>query len=304
MGCASEGAKSRVVFRIMPWQPPLEMGQYPSYNRHMKRILPNRAILRLSGPDMLLLLGRTVTHSVDNWQTGEMRYGALLTPQGKVIADYLAMLALDNIYLDVHADAADDLEKRLKMFRMRSDVAIERLTGDVVTEGSWVDVRSPQMPHRAITPDGVSAIAMPEEEWHAARIAAGVPEWGADYRAAEVFPTDINMDMMGGIDYRKGCFVGQEVASRMKRKGKIRKRTVKLRGDKLTPGADILAGTPVGTVTSVAGTTGLALVRTDRLAKAEQDGAQFTCNGAPVTFDLTDWQRAEIDSHVAEPADD
>ena len=76
----------------------------------MKRILPNRAIIRLTGPDMLHLLGRTVTNSVDNWQTGEMRYGALLTPQGKVIADYLAMLALENIYIDVHADAADDLE--------------------------------------------------------------------------------------------------------------------------------------------------------------------------------------------------
>ncbi|HCE25161.1 MAG TPA: folate-binding protein YgfZ, partial [Hyphomonas sp.] len=99
----------------------------------MKRILPNRDIIRLTGPDMLHLLGRTVTHSVDNWQTGEMRYGALLTPQGKVIADYLAMLALENIYIDVHADAADDLEKRLKMFRMRNDVAIDRLTEDVVT---------------------------------------------------------------------------------------------------------------------------------------------------------------------------
>ena len=270
----------------------------------MKRILPNRAIIRLTGPDMLHLLGRTVTHSVDNWQTGEMRYGALLTPQGKGIADYLAMLALENIYIDVHAEAADDLEKRLKMFRMRNDVAIDRLTGDVVTEGSWIDVRSPQLPHRAITPVGVSGIDMPAGEWHAARIAAGVPEWGADYRAAEVFPTDINMDMMHGIDYKKGCFVGQEVASRMKRKGKIRKRTVKVSGETLEAGMDILAEAPIGTVTSVAGTNGLALIRTDRLAKAEQDGKSFTCSGAPVSFDLTDWQRAEIDAHLAEPAHD
>jgi tRNA-modifying protein YgfZ len=270
----------------------------------MKRILPNRAIIRLTGPDMLHLLGRTVTHSVDNWQTGEMRYGALLTPQGKVIADYLAMLSLENIYIDVHADAADDLEKRLKMFRMRNDVAIDRLTEDVVTEGTWIDVRSPQLPHRAITPVGVSGIELPVEEWHAARIAAGVPEWGADYGAAEVFPTDINMDMMHGIDYKKGCFVGQEVASRMKRKGKIRKRTVKVSGEALEAGVDILADAPIGTVTSIAGSAGLALVRTDRLAKAEQDGKRFTCNGAPVAFHLTDWQRAEVDSHLAEPAHD
>ena len=82
-----------------------------------KRILPNRAIIRLSGPDMLNLLERTVTHSVSNWNTGEMRYGALLTPQGKVIADYLAMLSLENIYLDVHTEAADLLQKRLGMYR-------------------------------------------------------------------------------------------------------------------------------------------------------------------------------------------
>ena len=270
----------------------------------MKRILPNRAIIRLTGPDMLHLLGRTVTHSVDNWNTGEMRYGALLTPQGKVIADYLAMLALENIYLDVHADAADDLEKRLKMFRMRNDVTIDRLTEDVVTEGSWVDIRSPQLPHRAITPTNMAGAALPEADWHSVRIGAGVPEWGADYRSSEVFPTDINMDMLGGIDYRKGCFVGQEVASRMKRKGKIRKRTLIVTGDELEAGADILADAPIGTVTSVSGPQGLALIRTDRLAKAEQESKTFTCNGAPVTFDLSDWQRIEIDAHIAEPANE
>lgn len=269
-----------------------------------KRILPNRAIIRLSGPDMLHLLGRTVTHSVDNWNSGEMRYGALLTPQGKVIADYLAMLALENIYLDVHADAADELERRLKMFRMRNDVAIDRLTEDVVTEGAWIDVRSPRLPHRAITPAGAAGVPMPEAEWHATRIAAGVPEWGADFRNGEVFPTDINMDMLGGIDYRKGCFVGQEVASRMKRKGRIRKRTLKVSGDRLEAGADIIAETPVGTVTSVAGGQGLALVRTDRLARAEKDGPPLTCNGSPVRFDLTDWQRLEIDAHLEETSPD
>ena len=270
----------------------------------MKRILPNRAVIRLTGPDMLHLLGRTVTHSVDNWQTGEMRYGALLTPQGKVIADYLARLDQETIYLDVHAEAADDLEKRLKMFRMRNDVAIDRLTDEVVSEGNWVDIRSPQLPQRAITAAGDAGPEMPETEWHAARIAAGVPEWGADYRAAEVFPTDINMDMMNGIDYKKGCFVGQEVASRMKRKGKIRKRTVKVSGDALEAGTDLLADAPIGTITSVAGSSGLALIRTDRLAKAEHDGKSFTCNGAPVTFELSEWQRAEVESHLVEPAHD
>jgi len=259
-----------------------------------KRALPNRAIIRLSGPDMLALLDRTVTHSVDNWNTGEMRYGALLTPQGKIIADYLAMLSLDNIYLDVHADAADDLEKRLRMFRLRSDVRIERLTDDVVTEGSWADVRSAKLPRRAISPKAEIGLDMPEDEWHALRIAAGVPEWGADYRAAEVFPTDVNMDVMGGIDYKKGCFVGQEVASRMKRKGKIRKRTLPVHGAGLEAGADILAEAPIGQVTSVAGDSGLALIRTDRLVAAETAGIALTCLGQPVTIDRPSWLDLEL----------
>jgi tRNA-modifying protein YgfZ len=259
-----------------------------------KRSLPNRSIIRLSGPDMLTLLDRTVTHSVDNWNTGEMRYGALLTPQGKVIADYLAMLSLENIYLDVHSGAADDLERRLKLFRLRSDVQIERLTDDVVTEGSWVDVRSTQLPHRAISPKAEIGLEMPYEEWHKARIAAGVPEWGADYRASEVFPTDVNLDVMGGIDYKKGCFVGQEVASRMKRKAKIRKRTLPVHGAGLKQGADVLAGSSIGNVTSVSGTMGLALIRTDRMVSAEAAGHAFTCGGQPVTIDRPAWLELEL----------
>jgi folate-binding protein YgfZ len=120
------------------------------------------------------------------------------------------------------------------------------------------------------------------------RIAAGVPEWGTDYRAAEVFPTDINMDVMGGIDYKKGCFVGQEVASRMKRRGKIRKRTLTVRGAALEAGTEIFSAAPVGTVTSVQGEAGLALVRTDRLQKILDQSLPLTCNDQPVTFDVPD----------------
>ena len=266
-----------------------------------KRILPHRAIIRLSGPDMLNLLERTVTHSVTGWNTGEMRYGALLTPQGKVIADYLAMLSLDNIYLDVHAEAADLLQKRLGMYRLRADVQLDRLDEDVVTEGSWLDVRSTQLPHRAISPKASVGVEMSAAEWHAARIAAGIPEWGADYRDNQVFPTDINMDVLGGVDYKKGCFVGQEVASRMKRKGGIRKRTVRVKGARLEVGAEILADHPVGTVTSCEGEAGLALVRMDRVAKALDTGARFTCQGDDIGFAFDDWQATEINA-LQQPA--
>jgi len=258
---------------------------------------PNRAVLRLSGPDTLSVLERTVTNTVLGWNTGEMRYGALLTPQGKIIADYLAMLWQGDILIDVHADAISDLEKRLKMFRLRADMTIEQASDLKVVTGDWADVRSAALPHRQIVTNDLVDGEMHPSVWHSARIAAGIPEWGSDYRAAEVFPTDINMDIMNGIDYKKGCFVGQEVASRMKRKGTLRKRTLRIEGTALEVGADITATTPIGTVTSVSGTHGLALMRLDRLATQTRADNVLTCNGETVTVvtDTDNWAAQEIE---------
>ncbi|MBD3771255.1 MAG: folate-binding protein YgfZ [Rhodobacterales bacterium] len=255
----------------------------------------HRSLIRLTGPDTLALLERTVTHSVADWTVGEVRYGALLTPQGKIITDYIVLKTDDGVLVDVHEEAAEDLMKRLKMFRLRTAVEIgldETVAAVRAAEGR--DPRSPGLWGRAWLPLAEAGDMIPDQDWHAHRIAAGVPEWGADYRAADAFPTDINMDVMGGIDYKKGCFVGQEVASRMKRRGKIRKRTLVVHGAGLETGADILASAPIGTVTSNAGESGLALVRTDRLQKAMAEGAALTCNGAPVQFDLPGWAEAEL----------
>ena len=270
--------------------------------------LPNRALIHLTGPDTLSLLERTVTHSVTDWETGALRYGALLTPQGKVIADYLVLRTEDGVIVDVHEEAADDLMKRLKMFRLRAAVEIERdeLLATVILGDGHRDPRSTRLPGRDYVPVSQAAEAMSAAEWQAMRIAAGVPEWGADYRAAEAFPTDINMDVMGGVDYKKGCFVGQEVASRMKRRGKIRKRTLPVLGGGLATGAPLLAGTEVGTLTSVdAGNgRGLALVRTDRLQKALDQSLPVTCEGEPVRIDLPDWAEAEMMALAAEGTDE
>ena len=266
--------------------------------------LPSRSILVLSGPDALALLERTVTHTVADWAQGEARYGALLTPQGKIIADYIAHRTAEGVQIDVHAEAAEDLLKRLKMFRLRSAVEIERDEGLVSAAGpaGAPDPRGAVLPRRAIVP--ASEAAEPLPGWDALAIAAGVPEWGRDYRTAEVFPTDINMDLMGGIDYKKGCFVGQEVASRMKRKALIRKRTVRARGIGLAPGAEVRAGESLlGTVTSAVEGDGLALLRTDRFAKAVQAGEPVTLGGAPAEIDRAPWLAAELKA-LTEAADE
>lgn len=268
--------------------------------------LPDRAILSLNGPDTLALLERTVTHTVGSWDAGTARYGALLTPQGRIIADYIAHRTAQGVCIDVHKDAADDLLKRLKMFRLRSAVEIvrdEALVAAASLEGA-PDPRSAKLPKRAVVSAGEAEA--PLDGWDALAMAAGVPEWGRDYRAAEVFPTDINMDLMGGIDYKKGCFVGQEVASRMKRKGLIRKRTVRVRGQALAAGAEVRAGSAglLGTVTSCAGPHGLALIRTDRFAKSIAEGQPVTVNEAPAEIEGVPWLIAEVKAHMETPANE
>jgi folate-binding protein YgfZ len=266
--------------------------------------LPNRSILVLSGPDTLALLERTVTHTVADWAEGEARYGALLTPQGKIIADYIAHRTAEGVQIDVHADAADDLLKRLKMFRLRSAVEIvrdETLVSAAGAEGA-PDPRGAALPRRRVVAAGAATETFPG--WDLLAMEAGVPEWGRDYRAAEVFPTDINMDLMNGIDYKKGCFVGQEVASRMKRKGLIRKRTVRVRGEALAAGAEVRAGAGlIGQVTSAEGGEGLALIRTDRFAKAMQAAEAVSVNEAAAEIETAPWLAAELKA-LMEAADE
>lgn len=228
---------------------------------------PYASVLTLSGPDTITLLERLVTCRVDNLTAGENLPGALLTPQGKIIADFHLTRTNDGCTLQVHADAAADLEKRLKMFRLRSDVKISS---------------------EAISPPSLD---------DQARIESGLSVYGADFAGSDVFPTDINLDVRGGVDYKKGCFVGQEVVSRMMRRGKIRKRTLILRGEGLTKGDPVLAGERrLGFITSATDISALAILRIDHLSQALIDKAELSSNGAPLEPALPDWVKAEMEA--------
>lgn len=286
--------------------------------------LAHRAALSLSGPDTITLLERLVTHATDNWPPGETRYGALLTPQGKILSDYLALRTPEGVLIDVAKDHAADLAKRFKLFRLRAKVDIEILEDVFVIAGTdpapegvrpisgaqqvYLDPRYPGGRLRGFaTKESWAASygyhpaewSRPMNEYHADRIANGIAEQGSDFGQAEIFPSDINMDVLGGVALNKGCFVGQEVVSRMHRRGKIRKRTVLVSGldaSKDSAGAEILAAAPVGEITSVEGDQGLARVRTDRFFKAEQEGQSLSVNETPVTIAKPDWLVAERDA--------
>ncbi|MGB3626879.1 MAG: folate-binding protein [Henriciella sp.] len=258
-------------------------------------ILPNRSVLVLEGPDTLALLERLVTCNTQTWQPGEARYGALLAPQGKLIADFIAHRTETGALLDVATNAVGDLSNRLKMFRLRAKVEIGVDGKQAVAIGGDFppDPRSADLPSRGTVATGAPQ-EMKAEDWDALAIGAGVAEWGRDFQGAEVFPWEINMDRMGGVDLKKGCFVGQEVVSRTHRRGKVRKRTFILEGENLDAGQEVSVGNSVGEITSAAGGKALARLRVDRLVKALSDGEQPSVNGAPVKLITPDWLSDEM----------
>lgn len=257
--------------------------------------LGQRAVIVVSGADAAPFLQGLLTVSTIDVPENETRYGALLTPQGKVIADMILTRTADGFFLDCDAAVAPSLLKRLRMFKLRADVAIEERSDLGVRVFAGVaDPRSPHAPlrsvaaHTSTSPDDTDA-------YHAARIAAGLAEQGADFGAEEVFPADINMDLIGGVDFRKGCFVGQEVVSRMKRRGTARRRTLKaIVPPGLAPGPVLANGFEIGSLTSVSGGAGLARVRIDRLADALAKNEEITVAGRSVALDAPPWLTTEL----------
>ena len=253
--------------------------------------LSDRAVIRISGPDTREFLQRVITNDLKRCAPGTLQVGALLTPQGKIICDFLIHGEESGVALDVRAEAADALVKRLTLYRLRAkaDIAVDTNAFVIAGEG-LPDPRSPELPLRAIVTDKPAAEGTARQA--DLEIASGVPSFGRDYGEADVFPTDVNLDLYGGIGWRKGCFIGQEVLSRMKRRGNIRKRTVAVVSPsiELEKGDAVMAGdVPLGNITSSAGKSALAILRLDRLEAASEapavKGEAVTITPPPIPSD-------------------
>ncbi len=254
----------------------------------MEGILRSRAVLSLTGEDATAFLQGLVTQDV----TGAAPvFAALLTPQGKILFDFILVPVAGGFLIDCDAAAAPALLKRLSMYKLRAKAALGLEAGLGVYVGQRIDARAAyadprlvSLPVRTIAPVGAAPAA--DDVYDAQRLRAGVPEFGRDFAGEEVFLLDVNYDALSGVSYKKGCFVGQEVTSRMKRKGEIRKRTLIAAGAALQKGAAVTAGAgAIGEILSVRGACGLALVRIDRLTDARADGAALSCAGAPVRLE-------------------
>jgi tRNA-modifying protein YgfZ len=285
-------------------------------------LLEDRGILRVSGEDATSFLQGLLTNDVEGCAIGEARYAALLSPQGKILFDFLVLripAANGSTFLiDCPAAQAADLAKRLGFYRLRAKVAIadesadygvwafwgaKEATVDVstvmaglvpaMTEGTftYADPRAPRLGLRAILPraNAASLANAGAEAYAAHRIGLGVPSGGVDFAYADIFPHDANLDLLHGVDFKKGCYVGQEVVSRMHHRGEARKRIVRVvfAGEAPERGTPVLAGeTPVGTVGSASGGAALALLRIDRLEEARVAGKALSAGGVAVKAEV------------------
>lgn len=261
--------------------------------------LQSRSIVEVAGPDATAFLQGLVSQSISGLGEAEAVFGALLTPQGKISADFLIMRGPDGFLLDAHAQVAASLAQKLSVYKLRADLRVGArpdlsvLAGDGVPPSglaAFVDPRLAALGWRAIAQS--SAIAAADGSQSAftlRRRSLGVPELGSDFAADALFLTDVNYDALRGVDYRKGCFVGQEVTSRMKRKGEIRKRALIVRFDGASPPADAAIeadGGTIGTVLCAGDGVGLALVRLDRLGEAERAASPLCAAGCAMRLEL------------------
>jgi len=254
-----------------------------------------RAVLGMAGGDVRDVLQNVVTSDVDRLAPGRAVYAALLTPQGKYLFDFILLEAPDGaVLIDVAADRAAALAQRLGMYCLRRDAA---LTGEAGLGVALIwgaahepaagealvvpDPRTPALGWRIYAPDPRAALALTGAgqaelaEYDALRIAHLVPESGVELVPDETYILEAGFEALGGVDFSKGCYVGEEVTARMKHKTELKKRLVRVRvAGEAPPGTPVTAGgKPAGTLFSQVGGAGLAHLRLDRAAGELEAGA-------------------------------
>jgi tRNA-modifying protein YgfZ len=285
--------------------------------------LTSRALIALSGPDWRDFLQGLITQDVETLAAGEARFGALLTPQGRLLYDIFVVGREDGCWLDVLAEHRAAIVQRLTMYRLRAKVQIAADETAVAalfaarpgegrgpgSDSAWAPasagalgawVADPRLPALGWRGYGVEpptgAMIADEAARDAAKLELGVPgpaDWGSD----KTYPIEANFDLLNGIDFQKGCFIGQETTSRMKRRGQIKSRMLPIEFEGPAPavGAEVLAGAiRAGVVTSTGEDRAIALMRLDRA-----EGASLTVEGRPATLERPGWLLEGLGQAVA-----
>ncbi len=275
--------------------------------------LASRGVLHVTGEDAATFLDRVVTADVDAIPADTAGYGALLSPQGKVLSDFLLVAVDDGFLIDCPRAAAPDLLKRLGLYRLRAKVGLEDVSDRLAVLALWDVEAPPRMPGRTVRDPRHPALGFrsivpasavgpaeafegaeiePEDAYAVHRAGLGIPEVGSEVGFGEAFPHEIAMDALSGVSFDKGCYVGQEVVSRMEHRATARRRPVIVAAQAPLPdtGTEILAGErPAGALGTAHGHRGMAIVRLDRIAEARAAGAPVSCGGVPVEVAIPDW---------------
>jgi len=258
--------------------------------------LPSRALVRISGPDWRSFLQGLLSNDVETLQPGEQRFAALLTPQGRLLFDLFVIGDEDGCRLDVQAVRREALVQRLLMYRLRAKAQIAPAEGAVATlwgvdeaPAGWSrDPRLAALGFRGVDlPPPPGAERADEDAYDRFRLTLGAPDPARDCIPDKTYPIEANFDLLGGIDFSKGCFVGQETTSRMKRRGGVKSRMLPLAFEGEPPpfGAEVMAGAlRAGEVLSGRPGRAMALLRLDRAL-----GAELTVDGRPVRVDPPEW---------------
>jgi tRNA-modifying protein YgfZ len=286
-------------------------------------LLSDRGVVKVAGADSAKFLDGLITTDVNKVMLGHARYAALLTPQGKIIVDFIVVKAEvdDHYFLDCPRALAPTLAQRLNFYKLRAKVMVEDLSETLGVLAIWdraskddapkdapglcyADPRLPALGQRcmiavhaadqAAATLGCTLVSDADYDTH--RIALGVPRGGNDFAYSDAFPHEADMDQLGGVDFNKGCFVGQEVVSRMEHRGTARNRVVPVAFDGPAPEAGIPVtadGATLGMMGSGSGAIGrgLATLRLDRVADALARATPLIAGGITIRPLKPGWAR-------------
>jgi tRNA-modifying protein YgfZ len=263
--------------------------------------LEDRKLIEVSGEEARGFLHGLLTCAVEPLAAGEARFGALLSAQGKLLYDFFLVATADGFLIECDGGGREGLLKRLMLYRLRAkvtlaardDLAVLALPAAPVPSAhviaAFADPRHPGLGFRAlVTAEGIAAADV-DFDWEERRLALGVPAGGRDFAYGDVFPADANMEALGGVDFKKGCFVGQEVVARMKHRATARWRMLVATGTAPLPAAGtpvLVADKSIGAMGTSRDGRGLALVRIDKAADARRSGQAAMADGRAVTLDL------------------
>jgi len=281
-------------------------------------LLPDRGVVKVAGDDARRFLNGLATNDINRLAPGAACYAALLTPQGKIIADFIVAEAAaadgGGFFLDCPRTLAPALVQKLNFYKLRARVICEDLSEVLGVMAVWdgkgttgyglcyPDPRLAALGLRVMLPPHLVAEAAAELDasladpaaYEAHRIALGVPRGGEDFSYGDAFPHEADMDQLAGVDFDKGCYVGQEVVSRVEHRNRARSRIVPIAYDVAAPaaGTAVMAGDKqVGTLGSTAQGRGLALLRLDRVADAQAAGTPLTAGDVTLRMVKPDWAR-------------